>query len=264
MPIGFSFKFGLDKAVLSGALQALYRRPGISDMDLASEIGIGVKKGVAYSAWLLYLGLRKPKLRELSGLGLLLSIHDPHIKDEVSLQLLHYKLCSNTDASVWWTLANEVIPAYPTISLSQALEVLKDKGLGTTNLVNLRADVNIFFGAYEANHIFGPMYYLSKLTDDTYSTQSIDVRTPLLAYALYEQREIGLRTSTISSQSLLREKGQVGRVFLLNESQLHEKLRQLEFSSVVRVSRIADLDNVAFTFDGKALDILSKYYKERT
>jgi len=37
----------------------------------------------------------------------------------------------------------------------------------------------------------------------------------------------------------------------------------LEFQGIVKVSRIADLDNVAYTFDGTALDILKMYYQGR-
>ncbi len=263
MSIGFSYTFSLDKAILSATLQAIYRKPGLSHSDLGSVIGLNSKKAVAYSAWLLYLGLRNAKLRELSPLGELLSTEDPYIDDELSLQLLHYQLCSNSNAIVWWTLANQVIPNTYRISVSEAIDLLKSKGIGTSNIKNLRSDVRIFFSAYQSHQIFGTLHYLKEIEKETYISESVDLETLLLAYVLYRRRESSIRTSTISIRNLLHEEGQVGKVFLLNESQLVEKLRELEFQGIVKVSRIADLDNVAYTFDSTALDILKMYYQGR-
>jgi len=263
MSIGFSYTFSLDKAILSATLQAIYRKPGLSDSDLGSEIGLNSKKAVAYSAWLLYLGLRNAKLRELSPLGELLYTEDPRLQDELSLQLLHYQLCSNQNATAWWTLANQIIPNIHRTSPSEAIELLKSKGIGTSNIKNLRSDVRIFFSAYQSHQIFGTLHYLKEIEKETYISESVDLETLLLAYVLYRRRESSIRTSTISVRSLLLEDGQLGKVFLLNESQLQIKLRELEFRGIVKVSRIADLDNVTYTFDGTALDILRMYYQGR-
>ncbi len=263
MSIGFSYTFGLDKAILSAALQAIYRKPGLSHSDLGSAIGLNSKKAVAYSAWLLYLGLRNAKLRELSPLGELLSTEDPYIDDELSLQLLHYQLCSNSNAIVWWTLVNQVIPNIGRLSVTEVVELLKSRGIGNSNIKNLRSDVGIFFNAYQAHQIFGTLYYLRKVEKQIYIPESVDLKTLLLAYVLYHRRESSIRTSTISVRSLLLDEGQVGKVFLLNDSQLQTKLRELEFKGIVKVSRIADLDNVSYTFDGTALDILKMYYQRR-
>jgi len=261
MSIGFSYTFSLEKAVLSETLGAMYRKPGLSELDIAGEVGIGGKKGTAYCAWLMYLGLRNANAREVSPLGALLHIEDPRLQDELSLQLLHYQLCSNPNATAWWTLANQVIPNFHRIPLSEAIQLLKSKGIGTTNTKNLHSDVRIFFNAYQAHQIFGVLQYLKDVEKETYIPQSVDLKTLLLAYVLYARRESSIRTSTISIRNLLLEEGQVGKVFLLNESQLLEKLRELEFQGIVKVSRIADLDNVAYTFDGTALDILKMYYQ---
>lgn len=263
MSLGFSYTFGPDKAILSEALRAMYRRPGLSELDLASEIGIGGKKGTAYCAWLLYLGLRNANTKEVSPMGALLHIEDPRLQDELSVQLLHYQLCSNQNATAWWTLANQVIPNIHRISLSEAIQLLKSKGIGTANIKNLHSDVRIFFNAYQAHQIFGTLHYLRKVEKETYIPESVDLKTLLLAYVLYHRRESSMRTSTISVRSLLLEEGQVGKVFLLNDSQLRKKLRELEFRGIVKVSRIAELDNVTYTFDGSALDILRMYYQGR-
>lgn len=263
MSVGFSYTFGLDKAILSAALGAMYKKPGLSELDLAGEVGIGSKKGTAYCAWLLYLGLRNATAREVSLLGALLHTEDPRLEDILSLQLLHYQLCSNSKATVWWTLANQVIPNTHRISVSEAIDLLKSRGIGTANVKNLHSDIRIFFTAYQTNQIFGDLHYLKEAEKEIYIPGAADPHSFLLGYVLYQRREASIHTSTISISNLLHEEGQMGKVFLLNESQLQKKLRELEFGGIVKVSRIADLDNVTYTFDGTALDILKMYYQGR-
>lgn len=264
MSVGFSYTFGLDKAILSATLEAMYKKPGLSESDLAGEVGIGSKKGTAYCAWLLYLGLRNVTSREVSSLGALLHTEDPRLEDILSLQLLHYQLCSNSKATVWWTMANQVIPNTPhRISVGEAIDLLKAKSIGTANIKNLHSDIRIFFSAYQINQVFGELHYLKEVERESYIPNSVDLHPLLLGYVLYHKRETSVHTSTISIGNLLQEEGQVGRVFLINEPQLHKKLRELEFQGIVKVSRIADLDNITYTFDGTSLDILKMYYQER-
>ena len=143
------------------------------------------------------------------------------------------------------------------------MELLKSKGIGTNNVKNLHSDVRIFFSSYQTHQVFGALHYLKEVEKEIYIPESIDLHPLLLGYVLYRQRETGIYTSTTSIRNLFLEEGQVGKVFLLNEIQLQKKLRELEFQGIVKVSRIADLDNVAYTYDKTALDILQMYYHGR-
>lgn len=261
MSIGFSYTFGLDKTTLSAAVQAMGRKPGLSEFDLAKETGVGGKKGIAYNAWLMYLGLRKRTARELSSLGALLLAKDPHLDSHVSLQLLHYQLCSNPQAIVWWTLANQVIPNTDQISVDRAMESLTSRGIGVTNMKNLRSDIGIFFAAYAPGRIFAPLNYLTPIEGNIYAPGRVELNPLLFAYILYSRREGGLRTSTTTINSILSEDGQVGKIFLLTRSGVLEVLRQLEFRGLVTVAQVADLDNIGYTYEGKAFDILKTCYE---
>jgi len=260
--VGFSYTFGLDKATLSAAIQALGRKPGISEFDLAREIGVGGKKGIAYNAWLLYLGFRNPSARELSSLGRLVLTMDPHLDSAVSQQLLHYQLCSNPNATVWWTLANQVIPRLNEISIAKATQALKSMGIGITNMKNMRSDIGIFFATYAPDRILGPLNYLKMVGVDTYVPNKPELNPLLLAFILYGRREGKLRTSTTSIESIMSEDGQAGKIFLLARDHLLDLLRQLEFKGIITVARVADLDNIGYTFEGEAIDILRMCYKE--
>lgn len=263
MGLGFSYTFGLDRATLSAAIQALARKPGMPEFDLAKEIGVGGKKSIAYSAWLLYLGLRNPTARELSPLGMLILTRDPHLDNAVSLQLLHYQLCSNPKATVWWTLANQVVPGVNEISAAKAAEALASMGIGTTNIKNLRSDIGVFFAAYAPDRIFGPLNYLELVDGDTYAPDKPGLNPLLFAYILYSRREGKLRTSTISIDSIMSQNGQPGKIFLLARDRLVDLLHQLEFKGLVTVARVADLNNIGYTYDGQALNILNMCYEEK-
>ena len=263
MGIGFSYTFKLEKTTLYKALDSMYRIPGISESDLAHEIGVGYKKAIAYSAWLLYLGLRKENCREISPLGELLHVKDPYLEDDISLQLLHYKLCSNRNAAVWWTLSNQLRPLHRNISINQAIESLQSKLIEARDDKNLRTDVRNFFSAYEVNQMFGNLHFLNKIDKENYVINPIDIHTIVLAYILYDRLDRNQRTSTIPIDTILTSDDNVGKIFFMNELNLREKLHELEFRGILKVSCIADLDNIAYTYDGTAIDILKRYYRER-
>lgn len=263
MALGFSCTFGLEKPILTNAIAALQKKPGLTSIELSSDIGIGGKKAIGYFGWLLYLGLRDTTHKVLTPLGTLLYEYDPRLQRKLSLQLLHYQLCSNPDATVWWELANQIIPTSRSMSIQQAADLLKSKGIGATNLKNLLADVRNFFKSYERDQIFGSLEYLKYSKIGTYHPQSVNIEALLMAYILFRRRETGLAISTISIQNILTNQVSPGKLFNLSESQIKEKLRELESRGLVKVSHIADLDNMAYLFDGSALDILKMYYTEK-
>ena len=147
-------------------------------------------------------------------------------------------------------MANQVIINTHRISIGEAVEQLKAKGIGTANIKNLHSDMRIFFNAYQTNQIFGELHYLNEIDKESYIPNSVELHPMLLGYILYCKRETSVHTSTTSIGNLLQEEGQVGRVFLINDLQLRNKLHELEFKGILKVSRIADLDNcLVYTID---------------
>jgi len=90
---------------------------------------------------------------------------------------------------------------------------------------------------------------------------STNVPPLILAYSLYSWREQQGGISTTSIQTLLNEGSTPGKVFLLNRSQLLNHLHILEETGIVKIAQIADLDNITYTYDGSALNLLEQFYE---
>lgn len=263
MALGFNRTFKLDLSILSTALQAYEAKPGLSDLSLAKAMGVGGEKGTGYSRWLLACGLRGSKPRKLTDLGALLMSEDQHLRDPGTKVVLHYQLASNQYSEVWWSLI-DYIAQHREIEARQAVDQLLRAGIGTNNRKHLLTDVRLFFDAYLNSDCFGSLQAIVEVDAGRFIARSPSYLPSLiLGYALYSRWEASLQTSTIPINNVLTESGQAGKVFFLDGPQLLEKLRELEFQGIVKVSRIADLDNVAYTFDGTALDILKMYYQGR-
>ena len=265
MGLGFSQTFVLDRSLLSSALRALHANPGIDDKTLAQEIGVGGRKGMGFSAWLLYTGLRTSRPKQLSEMGELILHFDPYFLDVGTCAALHYQLCANTSATVWNLLSMKFIPQKFAFSRKEATDFCIAQGLGKEGARNkhLVSDIGIFLQAYTNPEGLQALDYLSKQADESYRKGDIarKIHPLLVAYVIYAQRERGIQTSTLAIRSLLNDDGNVGKVFLMDREILLEKLRQLEVEGLVRISQEADLDNIAFTYTGSSLDILKRYYE---
>jgi len=85
MALSWSNTFGLNRNLLAAALRILQENPGIDNQRLAQELGVGGRKGIGYSGWLLYTGLRDIRPREVTEIGRIILRFDPYIEDPVTL-----------------------------------------------------------------------------------------------------------------------------------------------------------------------------------
>jgi hypothetical protein len=263
--IGFSQTFALDRPLLAASLQALAERPGLDDLELAASIGVGGRKGMGFSGWLLYTGLRSSKPKDVSSLGRLLLGADRHLEDAGTQMVLHYRLASNRAASVWHLLVNEAVPGASTVDRGQATDLCLSQGMGRQGATNknLVSDIGIFFNAYTDARALGRIGYLHRADDGHFLHGDIgqQVAPLIIGYVLYAIREAGPSVTTAGIGGLLSSEDHVGRLFLLDRPTLFRKLRELETHGLVKVSQEGGLDNVTYTYDGHSLDILGGYYR---
>jgi hypothetical protein len=266
MALSWSNTFGLDRDLLAAALNILHENPVLNNQSLAQKMGVGGRKGIGYSGWLLYTGLMSGRPREVSEIGKLIYKFDPYLEDLTTLGVLHYNLCTNPSASVWNLLSMQFIPQEYSFSRSQAMDFCVASGLGKTGTMDkhLTSDVGIFLRAYTGTEGFLGLNYLKEQNDGNYQRGNIasNISPFLIAYVIYSQNYRGFQTSTISIGRLLSDDGNVGKVFLIGRDGLIDILRQLEFLGFVRVSQEAALDNVTYTYRGNPLEILRMYYEK--
>ena len=98
----------------------------------------------------------------------------------------------------------------------------------------------------------------------TYHIHPITRVPPLvLGYSLYDHVEKGNRESTTSIMRLKSEPGRPGLIFALNQNTLRQLLSELEIESVITVVRSVDIDGIAYSYQGNALNLLQRYYVQR-
>ena len=229
-----------------------------------TSIGIGSKKVEAVVAWLGKTGLRNNNIRTITKLGYLVYEYDPYFESFGTMWLLHYGLSKNIDAEVWYYLTNKFLPSNSEFKYSDVIKSLQTGGIGhNQNPKRLKSDTRIYLRAFTDPKGLKEINFLVKANKDTYKKGSPHGQHPLLiAYILFDQRKENYpEVKTVSINELLTADGNVGKVCLLNRENLEKFLYQLQGMGYLVVSKFADLDQVAFKFEGNPLEILEEYYK---
>lgn len=273
MAIGFSQTFGLNLRLISGTIRALAETPSMSRPELMRKLGVGDNKAEAMVTWLPHLGLRDNQKRQLTPLAHLLLRCDPYFEDVGTQWVLHYRLASDPQAEVWYTMSNDFLPSVMSFTLDSALDFLSAKLQRSRNDRHLSSDLSIFLNAFVSPDGLSGTQFLStigasrrRLTLNTFVKNAPQTLPPyVLAYALYDQRDKvshDLRTTTI--QEVLMLQGHAGRIFSLNRSALEILLRTLTndaYHRLVQLALTAGLDQVVLTHQGTAPDILAMYFE---
>ncbi|MCL0034306.1 DUF4007 family protein [Dehalococcoidia bacterium] len=195
-------------------------------------------------------------------LGHLLLETDPFMTRHITHWLLHYKISSNPSAEVWFWTTNFFLQNGLTFTMDDAENALWNADIGRDSREHLRKALRLYVRGYIDSDALGGLGILRCHDSQTYQVETpSDINPLVIGYALYEQRNTGLRTSTATIESLLSTAGSVGKIFLLTRGSLLEALRQLEFRGLVTVAQVADLDNIGYTYEGQAFDILKTCYE---
>jgi len=266
MSVDFHHNFVLKRSTLSKALQAHISNSKITHDEQMSVIGVGYKAVAGYVGWLHHTGLRDSTARKVTELGELIHSFDPNMLDEGTKWVLHYQLCrpSEDESTLLWRhLIIKWLPKNERFSRRQ-FQQSASKILPRISDKKLRRCANIALRCYTEEEALGSLGILQFKNKLYQRGMPPEFPSPLLvAYVIYDHREKGLATSTTAIDTLLSEDGNVGKIFVLARDELMARLHQLEFKGLVRISRVADLDNIAYTFRGNSFDILRMYYEEK-
>jgi len=262
MSIGFSETFPLHRDLLATALRLYTISPCTKDSDVAQALGINLRKLKGVKGWLRALGWRDNQRKTLTDIGVLVSQRDPYLEREGTLCLMHYCLVTVGVADIWFHIVNEFLPWHTEFTAGEIYSFVEEIGLSARSPKHCRSDIRNFLNAHVSPNALGELSLL-QVSSLGYRVRSVSVLPELiLGYAIYDQREEGISTSTSAIDSLIAEQNSVGRIFLLGREQLVSLLNRLQLRGLIRINRIADLDNIAYTFHGNSIDILRMYYEE--
>jgi hypothetical protein len=266
MSVGFMKNFAIERDVLASALREVAKNPAISKQDFMRAVGIGSTKAEAYKRLLLKLGFVTEG--GITPLARLILDFDPLFETEASMWGIHYKLCSNPTAEVWYNMANDFIPGRTSFSSKEAMDFLLSNGIGTPENQHLRSDLSIFLRSYVAEEGFARIGFLQpdglpgRNIGETRFRKGVptNISPAIVIFVMFDQvRQRSPNHVTTTIRELLTEDGNVGKIFSLDRERLMGFLRlasSREYGEAVSVSTTAGLDQVVFRFEGSSLEIL--------
>ena len=263
MAIGFSQTFGIELKVFSAAMRTFSAEGKLSRAELMQKIGVGDNRAEAVVTWLGKLGLRDNKERCLTPLGKFLIEKDAYLKNITTQWILYYQLAKNPDAEVWYYLSNRFITSRREFTSKDAMQSLELAGVGQNSPRHLKSDVHIFLQALTDSKALKELNLLEKIGTDRYKIKNCKGIHPfLVGYILFDQKQtLYPNVSTINIKELLTADGNVGKVCLLSRDKLEDFFKQLQQMGYIAISKFADLDQIAFKFEGHAIQILKGCYE---
>lgn len=248
-------------------------------------LGIGSNMVKSLRYWLLATGLSKEpssgkRTQKLTALGELVYENDRYLEEEGTLQLLHYKLASNSDdATSWYYFFNEFslfeFTQEDFITSIKAYVKMHNGESGTDRTLSddFSCIVNTYFSKRGGeklspeNNISCPFSELGLLSlldskKGLYkkSIPSVSAFNPHVVLAVIADNANGRKE--IKLNELLQGKRNIGRIFNLDTISMTEILRSAEKTGEVKIIRTAGLDVIQLKNpEKKFLDHAKEFYQ---
>lgn len=272
MSVGFMKNFPIERAVLARVLAEVTKDPTISKEDLMRAVGIGSTKAEAYKRLLLKLNFLDR--REITPLAHIILDFDPFIQSETCMWIIHYKLCSNPEAEVWYNVLNGFLPDHASFSFHDVLDFLLSKDVWSQSNQHLRSDLSIFLRSYISEDSLAKISFLQldgflkrNISQSKFRRGiSIKASPALISFVIFDQmRRKNPGHNTITIRELLTLDENVGKVFSLDRQRLMNSLKlasSRQYNEVIAISTTAGLDQVVLKFDNDPLEILKVAFAE--
>jgi len=259
MSIGFSQTFRLDLDLLAGTIEQYIQEADRAPDAVSEALGIGRRKLDGVHGWLKQMRLRDPRGRRLTELAKLIHAADPSLNSRDTHIVLHYLLVSNPGAEVWYGLFNEFISQNDTFTRDDVTAFFEDRGITSSHL---SSDVGNLLKMYTAEdtRAFVDLHLLEERNGHYLLQPAQDIPPWIFAFCLYEHRERHRPEATTSVERLLVEPERPGKVFGMAARGLRSALKTVEWEGLITIVRSADIDGIAYTYEGEAIDLMRQHY----
>ncbi len=253
-----------------------------SDDDAVVALGVGKNMVSSIRYWMKAFDLVDENEQPNPFAHNLLGVHgkDPYLEDEGTLWLLHYRLVTTGNATLYSLFFNEFRKERFEFTKEQLLNFLKRKcdevGL-TVSENSLNADIDVFVKTYlrtkkKTKNIeddfsgllidFDVVQEFDKSDEHVwYRVESKDRETIPLEIVFYSMLDQESGNASISLRKLLNENNSVGIVYALNESGLMKKIEAItdKYNHVIFTDD-AGIREVQFTEPFDKDNLLMNYY----
>jgi hypothetical protein len=237
----------------------------ISRQEIVSALGIPENQVENLTSMMTGFGLVRPRVTTLTPFGRAVIQSDPYFDKIETLWILHFVVSSNPEWVVWYRIINLVLPTQEHFEVNlvskQYFSDLAIHFSERTVSEKLPKEVGAVFAAYsrtELSHLG-----ILEVEGTGNFKKSNPVEVPYLAFLfclLYYRDEYSPGSSAINTEDACLAEYSPGRVLNLPEYQVRTILGNLHNAGLVRLEKLANLDQVRLSDSMTQEFVLERIY----
>lgn len=218
--------------------------------DAIARFGVGKNMVTSMRHWSIATGIIRPSGIETTPLGRFIFGNDgvdPYLEHPATLWLIHWHLAGRPDKTTWfWLFSHFAGNTFERENLCKGLQRLaKELGWNRASSITIKRDVECLVRTYAAKSLTDRNGYEEDLESPLAELGMIkatgkrdgfrlvngskpSLRSGAFLYALCDFWQNFSGASTLSFESIAYEPGSLGKVFLLDETDLSERLQDIE------------------------------------
>jgi len=237
----------------------------ISRQEIVSALGIPENQVENLTSMMTGFGLVRPRVTTLTSFGRAVIQSDPYFEKIETLWILHFVVSSNPEWVVWYRVINTVLSSQDHYSVEQVSNrYFSDLAIHFSERTvseKLPKEVGAVFAAYSRSELS----HLGILEVEGAGNfkKSNPVEIPDLAFLfclLYYRDEYSPGSSAINTEDACLAEYSPGRVLNLPEYQVRTILGNLHDAGLVRLEKLANLDQVRLSDSMTQESVLERIY----
>lgn len=237
---------------ISRIMQFLLTKEGqkkVSRQEIISALGIPDKQIENLTSMMTGFGLVRPRVSLLTDFGRAIIQSDPYFEKLETLWIIHYIVSSNPEWVVWYRIINLVLPNQEHFEVDRvSLQFFTDLAIHFSERTiseKLPKEVGAVFAAYSRSELSHLGILQEEGTGNYKKSNPVDI--PDLAFLfclLYYRDKYSPGSSAINTEDACLAEYSPGRVLNLSEYQVRTILGNLHNAGLVRLEKLANLDQV--------------------
>lgn len=237
----------------------------VSRPQIVSELGIPDRQAENLISMMTGFGLVNPRVTTLTPLGNAIVITDPYFERRETLWIIHYIVSSNSDYVVWYRIVNDILPFETTLSVDQiSNQYFSDLNVHYSErsvTEKLPKEVGAVLAAYSRSELAQLGLLIESGKGDFEKANPVEVPDLTFLFCLLYYRDHYSPGSTaISNADVCQAEHSPGKVFNLPEYQVRATVERLHYAGLVRLEKLANLDQVRLSDDLTQEFVLERLY----
>lgn len=227
-------------------------RKRIPRQEIVDALGVPNKQVENLTSMMTGFGLVLPRVTILTPFGKKVIQSDPYFDRLETLWMIHYIVSSNPEWVVWHRIINEVLPMQDYFEVDkisdQSFSDLTVHYSEKTFVEKLPKEVGAVFAAYTRSELSGLQILEIEATGKFVKSNPVEI--PALAFlfcVLYYRDKYSPGSSAINTEDICMAENSPGRVLNLPEYEIRAMLEGLHNAELVRIEKLANLDQVRFS-----------------